>query len=139
MAPIGRNSGRRALDAAMNLVPFIDLLSCCLALLLITAAWSQLARLPATAAGSSAESGSEPAIPSSTLFVNPDDLTLVTAAGTTQRLKSPDLLAALRLTARDSPSLRIRATDAVRMTRVVDALDAAHGAGFAHVEVGYTD
>lgn len=29
--------GRKSLDAAINLVPFIDLLSCCLAFLLITA------------------------------------------------------------------------------------------------------
>ncbi|HUS66872.1 MAG TPA: biopolymer transporter ExbD [Kofleriaceae bacterium] len=123
----------------MNLVPFIDLLSCCLAFLLITAAWSQLGRLPATSAGGATDESANPAPPSSTLFVNSDDLTLVDAAGTTHRLKQPELLAALRVTARDSPSLRIRATDTVRMTRVVDALDAAHGAGFAHVEVGYID
>ena len=34
--------GKRALDAALNLVPFIDLLSCCIAFLLITAAASAL-------------------------------------------------------------------------------------------------
>jgi biopolymer transport protein ExbD len=37
--------GRRTLDFDLNLVPFIDLLSCCIAFLLITAAWTQLARL----------------------------------------------------------------------------------------------
>jgi len=37
--------GKRTLDFELNLVPFIDLLSCCIAFLLITAAWTQLARL----------------------------------------------------------------------------------------------
>lgn len=37
--------GKRALDFEINLVPFIDLLSCCISFLLITAAWSQLARI----------------------------------------------------------------------------------------------
>jgi len=42
-APEG--GGKRALDFELNLVPFIDLLSCCISFLLITAAWSQLARI----------------------------------------------------------------------------------------------
>ena len=37
--------GKRSLDFELNLVPFIDLLSCCISFLLITAAWTQLARL----------------------------------------------------------------------------------------------
>ena len=38
-------AGKRTLDFDLNLVPFIDLLSCCISFLLITAAWTQLARL----------------------------------------------------------------------------------------------
>src|ERR1041384_6396333 len=37
--------GKRTLDFDLNLVPFIDLLSCCISFLLITAAWNQLARI----------------------------------------------------------------------------------------------
>jgi biopolymer transport protein TolR len=36
---------RKAVDADLNLVPYIDLLTCMVAFLLITAVWSQLARL----------------------------------------------------------------------------------------------
>lgn len=43
-APEG-GGGKRALDFELNLVPFIDLLSCCISFLLITAAWSTLARI----------------------------------------------------------------------------------------------
>ena len=37
--------GKKALDAELNLIPFIDLLSCCIAFLLITAVWTQIAGL----------------------------------------------------------------------------------------------
>src|SRR5262245_52514987 len=40
--------GRRKLDFDLNLVPFIDLLSCCISFLLITAVWTQMAQLDTT-------------------------------------------------------------------------------------------
>ena len=41
----GNKSGKKSLNADLNLVPYIDLLTCMVAFLLITAVWSQLARL----------------------------------------------------------------------------------------------
>ncbi len=38
-------SGKRAMDAEINLVPFIDLLSCCICFLLITAVWTEIAKI----------------------------------------------------------------------------------------------
>src|SRR3982751_5213529 len=49
MAGIGSapsSSGRRSLDAEVNLVPFIDLLSMCICFLLMTAVWVQIGALP---------------------------------------------------------------------------------------------
>jgi biopolymer transport protein ExbD len=43
----GGKSGKKAVNADLNLVPYIDLLTCMVAFLLITAVWSQLARLEA--------------------------------------------------------------------------------------------
>jgi biopolymer transport protein ExbD len=43
----GNKAGKKALNADLNLVPYIDLLTCMVAFLLITAVWSQLARLEA--------------------------------------------------------------------------------------------
>ena len=43
--------GKKALDAELNLVPFIDLLSCCIAFLLITAVWTQIAGLQVASSG----------------------------------------------------------------------------------------
>ena len=41
----GGKSGKKSLNAELNLVPYIDLLTCMVAFLLITAVWTQLARL----------------------------------------------------------------------------------------------
>ena len=43
--------GKKALDAEINLVPFIDLLSCCISFLLITAVWTQIAGLQVSSSG----------------------------------------------------------------------------------------
>jgi len=41
----GGKSGKKSVNADLNLVPYIDLLTCMVAFLLITAVWAQLARL----------------------------------------------------------------------------------------------
>jgi biopolymer transport protein TolR len=41
----GKASGKRSLDADINLVPFIDLLSMCICFLLMTAVWIQVGSL----------------------------------------------------------------------------------------------
>ena len=43
----GPGRRRKSVDVDLNLVPYIDLLTCMVAFLLITAVWSQLARLEA--------------------------------------------------------------------------------------------
>jgi biopolymer transport protein ExbD len=43
--------GKKPLDAELNLVPFIDLLSCCISFLLITAVWTQIAGLQVASSG----------------------------------------------------------------------------------------
>ncbi|HEY5957817.1 MAG TPA: biopolymer transporter ExbD, partial [Polyangiaceae bacterium] len=45
----GGSEGRRALNRELPLVPFIDFLLCLVAFLLVTAVWSQMARLNADA------------------------------------------------------------------------------------------
>ncbi len=43
--------GKKPLDAELNLVPFIDLLSCCISFLLITAVWTQISGLQVASSG----------------------------------------------------------------------------------------
>jgi biopolymer transport protein TolR len=47
----GKGGGKKPLNAELNLVPYIDLLTCMVAFLLITAVWTQLARLQAQQKG----------------------------------------------------------------------------------------
>jgi len=47
----GGKGHRKNLNADLNLVPYIDLLTCMVAFLLITAVWTQLARLSAAQKG----------------------------------------------------------------------------------------
>jgi hypothetical protein len=46
---VGGRSSRRELNRELTLVPFIDFLLCIVAFLLVTAVWSQMARLEAQA------------------------------------------------------------------------------------------
>src|SRR5499427_6397748 len=92
--PSGKG-GKKPLDAQINLVPFIDLLSCCISFLLITAVWTQLARMNVTqkgqgAAGSEAEQKEQQV--QLTLFVNKDgyDFTKSTGENTNIPLKGEE-------------------------------------------------
>jgi len=44
-ATVGSDSGGRSVDVELNVVPFIDLMSCLTAFLLVTAVWSQYAQI----------------------------------------------------------------------------------------------
>lgn len=48
--PTGKGN-KKELNAELNLVPFIDLLSCCIAFLLITAVWTQISALNVASSG----------------------------------------------------------------------------------------
>ena len=43
----GGHGGKKSVDSEIPLVPFIDLLLCCVMFLLVTAVWNQLAAVPA--------------------------------------------------------------------------------------------
>jgi biopolymer transport protein ExbD len=59
---LGSPSGRRALNRELTLVPFIDFLLCIVAFLLVTAVWSQMARLEASARAPGGASGEAPSM-----------------------------------------------------------------------------
>jgi biopolymer transport protein TolR len=44
----GGKGGKKPVDSEVNMIPFIDLLICCISFLIITAVWTQLERLAAT-------------------------------------------------------------------------------------------
>ena len=50
-APGGRSTGKKKLNTELNLVPFIDLLTCLICFLLMTAVWVQLGKISVTPSG----------------------------------------------------------------------------------------
>ena len=69
--------GKKSLDAALNLVPFIDLMAVTIVFLIMSAVWTQLGRLQVSQAGQS--EGTDPPPPPSlpiTLLITEKDLKL---------------------------------------------------------------
>ncbi len=151
--PTGKG-GKKALDASVNLVPFIDLLSCCLAFLLITAVWTQLARMDVTqkgqgAAGSTDEKPPEPVI-SLTLFIDKDGYTFATSAGETTPIpmqgedydyaKLADVLKHVRdnpAVPADKRDIAVKSDDAVIYNKIIRTMDIVISSGFP--DIGLSD
>jgi biopolymer transport protein ExbD len=56
----GGHGGKKAVDSDIPLIPFIDLLLCCVMFLLVTAVWNQLARLDANQQQPGQQAANEP-------------------------------------------------------------------------------
>jgi len=143
---IQSKGGRKTVDAAMNLVPFIDLLSCCISFLLITAVWSQLAAVETHPAGGVTETAASAPSTQLTLFLGEDGYVVSSSTGTNREtetiprrgtsLDSAKLASVLVSKHAQFPSvstLDIRARDSVAYHELVGAMDIALGAHFAAV------
>jgi len=53
-APGGRSGGKKSLNVELNLVPFIDLLTCLICFLLMAAVWIQIGKISVTQSGQGA-------------------------------------------------------------------------------------
>src|SRR5215208_2547035 len=67
----GGRGRHRSLDAMTNVVPAIDLLSCCITFLLVTAVWTQIARLQVSQYGNGPQNPAQKAAVSVTLRLGP--------------------------------------------------------------------
>jgi biopolymer transport protein ExbD len=67
---VGGSSSRREVNHELPLVPFIDFLLCIVAFLLVTAVWSQMARLDADAKVPGDPSATQPELPAAELHVD---------------------------------------------------------------------
>jgi biopolymer transport protein TolR len=129
----GGARGRRALNATVNLVPFIDLLSCCIAFLLITAVWTTVARVDVTTAGGAdcVNEDGPPKPPAWTLDLGREAWTL-RGEGVALPATRATLAALLREHAVGEP-LVVHASDGVAYATVVDAIDLTRTAGIRTV------
>jgi biopolymer transport protein ExbD len=144
-APIPSKGQKRALDAALNLVPFIDLLSCCIAFLLITAVWTSLATLPASRRGEPDGVETIEQRTSLALLVDSDGYTISRStgendfiplrAGAHDRLRLAERLQAARQALPAVDELTVRPADPVPYDEIIGAMDAAKAARYDRVAV----
>ena len=141
----GGKSGRKASSADLNLVPYIDLLTCMVAFLLITAVWSHLARLEVRQHGAGASSEAEQT-PETRLAIVVGEEGFNVVAGTDRQAVPrkgadydfPALLAELRkLKERfpDKPDIEVAAEDGIRYEVLAQTLDTTLEARFPDVSL----
>jgi biopolymer transport protein TolR len=147
--PSGKG-GKKPLDATLNLVPFIDLLSCCISFLLITAVWTQLARMDVTqkgqgAAGADQEKPPEPTV-QLTLFVNKDGYTFAKSTGESTDIpkkgdeydyvRLADVLKDAKTAYPDKTDIQVKSDDDVLYNNIIKTMDIVLAAKFPDVGLG---
>ena len=147
----GGRGRRRSLDAMINVVPAIDLLSCCITFLLVTAVWTQIARLQVAQYGNGTPAAAQKGAVSLTLRVGPEghvvqlstgeDIAVPAAGRGAEGEARYDFaqlaakLADLKKQYPDQAAITVAADDAVRYADLVHTIDACVGAGLAGVSV----
>lgn len=145
--PSGKG-GKKPLDASINLVPFIDLLSCCISFLLITAVWTQLARMDVTQK-SKAPSGAvdEPPTPSVqlTLYINKDGYIFSKSTGEStpvemkgeeyDYVKLADIMAQAKKDHPDKEDITVKADDSIIYNLVIKTMDVVISAKFPNISL----
>jgi biopolymer transport protein ExbD len=145
---------KKSLDAVINVIPAIDLLSCCIAFLLYTAVWTQISRLQVQQLGTGAPEPVAPEVQKSllvTLAMGERGFNLSTSAGSSVDIPTlgrdgegrvlfdlkalGDRLKQLKGDHPDTSSITVQAEDTVSYGDLVQVIDAAVGAGLPAVSV----
>jgi biopolymer transport protein ExbD len=136
--------GKRSFVADLNLVPYIDLLTCMVAFLLITAVWTQLAQLKLSQRGHGEEGEPAPPLTPIAIVVGPEAMNLVVGQEremVPSRDGQPDwgelaaLLKKIKSRFPDREDMLIASDDAVLFDRLTTVMDAAIAAGFPAVSL----
>ena len=141
--------GKKPLDAAINLVPFIDLMSVTISFLIMTAVWTQIGRLQVSHSGTTV-STEQPANPEvvATLLLTDREMRL-SAGGVSfepmplvrdgkQRLDLTRLGAKLKELKEQLPdvaAVTLNAEDSVRYEDLVRVIDECIGQGLNNVSI----
>lgn len=148
----GGRRKKKSLDAVINVVPAIDLLSCCITFLLYTAVWTQISRLQVQQFGAGAPeppAGEQQKLLQVTLAVGERGMNLSTSAGLSvdipverqgaelhQDLKTlGDRLKQLRSDNPDAAAVTVSSEDTVLYGELVQVIDTCVGQGLLAVSV----
>ena len=132
----GGGGGRRAVDAEIPLVPFIDLLLCCVMFLLVTAVWNKLAAVEATTADTASETAQNetPPPPRPYLELTRAGLSVVSPEGVRRAIEDDELAEVLSVVP-ESEVLSLLPDDDVAHQGVIDTLDALRASGHPRVRL----
>jgi biopolymer transport protein ExbD len=142
--------GKKALDAQINLVPFIDLMAVTISFLIMTAVWTQIGRLQVSNSGGpqSDEQKEETKTVPVTLLITDKDLKLTVggsvydpmphirdAKGRLDLQKLKDKLKEVRTNLPDQQNITLQTEDAVKYDDLVHIIDEVIGAGLPSIQV----
>ena len=142
----GGKAGRKAVNADLNLVPYIDLLTCMVAFLLITAVWTQLARLEAhqKGQGQAGEDTPPEKVFKLVIVVNSEGYNLVADQDQQPIPKRGDMydleklgteLKKLKDSHPDKNDIQIASEDTIKFETLVKTMDTALTARFSDVSL----
>jgi biopolymer transport protein ExbD len=137
----GGKGRRKPVDGELILVPYIDLLTCMVAFLLITSIWTQLARLEVAQKG---QGGDEVGVDdrehlrvavlvsaeSFNLIVNDDQKPIPKRGDAYDYARLADELKAVKGSHPDKDDVQILSEDGIKFETLVATMDAAMAAGF---------
>src|SRR6476661_3624373 len=122
----GGKGGKKPLDTAINLVPFIDLMAVTISFLIMTAVWTQIGRLQVSGGGGDGDptpDKDDKTVPV-TLLLSEKDLRLAVRFKDVKEKLGPDQTA-----------ITVQTEDAVRYEDLVHVIDECIGDGFPSVSV----
>jgi biopolymer transport protein ExbD len=136
--------GKKALDAELNLVPFIDLLSCCISFLLITAVWTQIAGLQVASSGGPPDPQAKESTVDVRLSLGDRGYQLTVAGanidipkvnGAFDRKTLGEKLKTLKTSLPDQSAITVQPEDSVAYADLVETVDMAMGEHLRNVTV----
>lgn len=145
----GGHGGKKQVDAEISLIPFIDLLLCCIMFLLVTAVWNQLARINANQQqpGQQAPEDQPPPEERVKLILQVENSGFVLASTAGDRIQIPksgdsydleELRNKLQERHRLEPNRRdiiVAPEDGVEYENVVEAMDIVVGEGYPEMSL----
>lgn len=145
----GGKGGKKAVDAELNLIPFIDLLICNICFLLITAVWVQMARIKVSqkGKGSAAEKKQDepPKMRVKVVVLVGDEGYIITAGG--ERLVVPKQgqvydteklgkrLREIKTRIPEKEDITVAAEDGIQYKHLIRAMDIALAQHFTQIQV----
>jgi len=143
----GGKGGKKPVDSELNLVPYIDLLTCMVVFLLMTAVWTQLARIDVTQKGqaqSAEQTDEKPPETRLVVVVNEDGFLIAGgAAGDQKPIKKKEgkydydtlmaILKEVKKTYPDKRDVHIASDDTIQYQYIIQTMDTALTAQFPDI------